>query len=171
MNHPLIYPIRYCDRVSVRRPRRFPISVFEFDLLIYPAGVFWRRFGIFGFVGEKIFSAKLITMVSRGGVCTILTHGHTKTAHISHIFSGAEPLAPCQTGLPYTHSHTWNSISRAPNSHVKTAYPVVIFAQLTAKPPPPHPSPPKLFLPTLQPLVRTTSRHLWRSVVCFPLSL
>ena len=106
-----------------------------------------------------------------GGVCTNLTHGHTKLAHISHIFSGAEPPAPCQTGLPCTRSQTWNSISRAPNSHVKTAYPVRTFTQLTAKPPPPRPSSLKLFLPTLQSLVRTTSRHLWRSVVCFPLSL
>ena len=75
-----------------------------------------------------------------GGVCTNLTHGHTKLAHISHIFSGAEPPAPCQTGLPCTRSQTWNSISRAPNSHVKTAYPVRTFTQLTAKPPPPRPS-------------------------------
>ena len=67
----------------------FPLaaSVFEFDLLIYPAGMFWRRFGIFGFVGEKIFSAKIICMGKGGGCATILTHGHTKSAHISHIFS------------------------------------------------------------------------------------
>jgi hypothetical protein len=108
---------------------------------------------------------------TEGGVCTILTHGHTKTAHISHIFSEAEPPAPCQTGLPCERSQTWNSISRALNSHVKTAYPVITFTQLTAEPPPPRPSPSKLFLTTLQPLFRATSRHLWRSVVCFPLSL
>jgi hypothetical protein len=123
-----------------------------------------------GSSARKCFPQKSLLWY-RGGVCTVLTHGHTKAAHISHIFSGAELLAPCQTGLPCTRSHAWNSISRAPNSHVKTAYPVIIFTQLTAKPPPPHPSPPKLFLPTLQLFVRTTSRHLWRSVVCFPLSL
>ena len=61
----------------------------------------------------------------------ILTHSHTKTAHISHIFLEAEPPAPCHTGLPYTRSLTWNSITRALNSHVKTAYPVITLAQLT----------------------------------------
>src|SRR5688572_12293450 len=72
-----------------------------------------------------------------GGVRTILTHGHTKTAHISHIshiFLEAEPPVPCRTGLPCTRSPNRNSISRALNSHVKTAYPVITFAQLTAKP-------------------------------------
>jgi hypothetical protein len=39
-------------------------------LLIYPAGMFWTGFGIFGFVGEKIFSAKLI-LVGGGGVKTL----------------------------------------------------------------------------------------------------
>lgn len=108
---------------------------------------------------------------AEGGVRTILTHGHTKTVHISHIFSEAEPPAPCQTDLPCTCSHTWTSISRAPNSHLKTAYPVMTFAQLTAEPSPPRPSPLERFLPTLQPLDCATSRHLWRSVVWFPLSL
>ena len=108
---------------------------------------------------------------TKGGVCTFLTHGHTNFAHISHIFREAEPPAPCQTGLPCTRSHTRTSILRAPNSNVKTTYPVITFAQLTAGPPPPRTSPSVPFLPTLQPVDRATSRHLWRSVVCFPLSL
>lgn len=56
-NHSLIYRIWYCD------------SVFRFDLLIYPARRFRKRFGMVGFVGEKIFSAKIIYMGKGGGVC------------------------------------------------------------------------------------------------------
>ena len=39
----------------------------KFHLLIYPAGMFWRRFGIFAFVGEKVFRAKFI-LYGEGGV-------------------------------------------------------------------------------------------------------
>ena len=58
-NHSLIVQIRYCDSAGL---------LFESDLLIYPAGMFWRRFGIFGLVGEKTFSAKFICMGEGGGV-------------------------------------------------------------------------------------------------------
>ena len=82
-SHPLIDPIRYLRRVIYRglggrfeassAPERclmpFPAValVFESDLLIYPARVFWRRFGSLAFVGEKMFSAKFICMGEGGG--------------------------------------------------------------------------------------------------------
>jgi hypothetical protein len=55
-NHSLIHRIWYCD------------SVFGFDLLIYPARRFRRRFGMVELVVEKIFSAKFIYM-AKWGVC------------------------------------------------------------------------------------------------------
>ena len=78
---------------------------------------------------------------AEGGVRTILTHGHTKTAHTSHILaelttgqpSSQRHTAPCQTDLPCTRPHTWILDPAAPNSRVRTAYPVRTFAQLTAE--------------------------------------
>ena len=66
---------------------RLPASVFESDPLIYPATLFWRRFGCTGLVGGFSFSAKFICMGKWGVGTGFDSRPYKKCAHFAH-FAG-----------------------------------------------------------------------------------
>lgn len=67
-----------------RCPFRLPASVFESDPLIYPATLFWRRFGCKGLVGGIPFSAKFICMGKWGVGTGFDSRPYKKCAHFAH---------------------------------------------------------------------------------------
>ena len=99
-SHPLIVLIRYSERGDLQGPQRLrrctgaprclfrlPASVFESDPLIYPATLFWRRFGCTGLVGGFSFSAKFICMGKWGVGTGFDSRPYKKCAHFAH-FAG-----------------------------------------------------------------------------------
>ena len=96
-SHPLIVLIRYSERGDLQGPQRLrrctgaprclfhlPASVFESDPLIYPATLFWRRFGCAGLVGGILFSAKFICMGKSGVGPGFDSRPYKKCAHFAH---------------------------------------------------------------------------------------
>lgn len=63
---------------------RLAASVFESDPLIYPATLFWRRFGCAALVGGILFSAKFICMGKSGGGPGFDSPPYKKCAHFAH---------------------------------------------------------------------------------------
>jgi hypothetical protein len=87
-------------------------------MLTYPAGVFWSRFGDFGFVGEKMLSAIFEAAPSRPGR------------------SGSPTLHRVPSGRhrgPTTTTAAVGTAARALNSTLESAYPVPPRTAATAK--------------------------------------
>ena len=63
---------------------RLPASVFESDPLIYPATLFWRRFGSLALVGGISFSAKFICMGKSGVGPDFASPPYKRCAHFAH---------------------------------------------------------------------------------------
>lgn len=123
-SHPLIVLIRYSERGDLQGPQRLrrctgaprclfhlPASVFESDPLIYPATLFWRRFGCAGLVGGIPFSAKFICMGKSGVGPGFDSRPYKKCAHFAHFAENhcrvaREPLTlwaagPGSAGAPW----------------------------------------------------------------------